>query len=86
MIAAVGIIVCGFFAYANYSQINTRADYIEACLYISNTKEQKEDCYSVYPENHSQTALLWAVVTTIGLVSFLVLLLADSDSIDKREQ
>lgn len=70
-IAVIGILVSLFFAYANLSQVNTRRDYIEACLYIMNTDQQKDNCYNVYPENHSRDAIILGIASLIGAVIFI---------------
>jgi hypothetical protein len=85
-IAVVGIIVCAFFAYVNLSEVNTRRDYIEACLYITNRNESKDDCYDVYPENHSRDALLWGVVSSVGVLVFMGMFIANKPHPEHDEE
>lgn len=84
-IAVVGILVCAFFAYANLSQVNTRRDYIEACLYITTLNEQKDGCYDVYPENHSRDAIFWGVVSLVGALAFIGMFIANKPHPQQEE-
>ncbi|WP_353853152.1 hypothetical protein [Dehalobacter restrictus] len=72
LIIIIGIVVLGFLAYTNFSVTSTRRDYIEACLYVSNKDKVKDKCYDVYPENHDRDAMIWGVLSSIGIVILLV--------------
>lgn len=76
VIGIVGLLVCGFLAFANFSAVNTRSNYIEACLYISQNPDLNDGCYSVYPETHSRDAWIWGIVSTVGALIFLGVLLS----------
>lgn len=71
-IIIISIIILAFVAYANLSAVNTRQDYIEACLYISTTDALKDSCYGVYPESHGQDALVWGIISIVGIILLLI--------------
>ena len=86
VVSVIGVIVCIFFAFANFSQIDTREEYIEACLYIMDTRDQKSQCYDVYPENHSSNAILWGVVSIVGVIVFATMLAANKKNYSHNDQ
>lgn len=61
-------IVCGFFAYVNFSNFDRRSNYIESCLYIMQTDTQKAGCYEVYPENDRLVSTVWGVASSVGVL------------------
>ena len=85
LIAVIGVVACGFFIYVSFSQVNTRSDYIEACLYITNDA-QEDECYNVYPKNHSSNVWVWGIVSTIGLFLSIGLFASDRPEPPKCEE
>lgn len=64
----LGILVCAFFVWVSFDAYNDRDEYIEACLYISDTLEQKRGCYNVYPENHKREWIIKGVASSAGIL------------------
>ena len=65
------------------SQVNTRRDYIEACLYTTTSNGLKDYCYDVYPANHSRDAVLWGVISLLGAIFFITIFIASKPRLEQ---
>lgn len=79
IILIIGIVVLSFFAYTNFSSMNAHKDYVESCLYISTTRNLKDECYKVYPEDYDRNSLIFGILSTLGALMLLAIY-----SIDKK--
>lgn len=65
-----GVLVFGFLAYTSYQSFNAEDSYIEACLYFSEQRSQKQGCYDVYPETHKRDAVIQGGVSAMLALVF----------------
>lgn len=64
-----GVLIFGFLAYTSYQSFNAEDSYVEACLYFSEQRSQKQGCYDVYPETHKRDAAIQGVAAaTLAIV------------------